>query len=158
MSRETTIVGEAVFFRTHNHESTDPIYIFSDHKLQFENAEVIVDNTFTVNGDLTCAGDITGDALISGSYTQVGTTVPGTPAKGHVYYNDTSDTLLYYDGSAWQTIRNTSGSLVAATYTNVGSTAPTTPAAGDIYHDGTANELKVYINGAYYTLDKTIVP
>jgi len=115
-------------------------------------------------GDIT-ADDITADSLTTDYVTYTPGSAPGTPAEGMVYYDSTSDTVLYYTGSAWEPIGATYDGhteLSDTAYTDL-VIAPSNfkiPASSDPTEITWLTDLKAYsfATGEYIHLDGIQLP
>lgn len=66
-------------------------------------------------------------------------TAPGAPLTGQIWWNNSSNILNVYNGSAWKRIGGATSS----------SSAPTGNEAGDLWYDSTNAQLKVYSGTAW---------
>jgi len=115
-------------------------------------------------GDIT-AGDITADSLTADYVTYTPGSAPATSAEGMMYYNSTSDTVLYYDGSSWLPVGATwdgHTELSDTAYTDI-VIAPSSfkvPASSDPTEITWLTDLKAYsfATGEYILFDGMQLP
>ena len=73
---------------------------------------------------------------------------PASAENGAIYYNTSTNSLKYYNGSSWSALQSGGGTTTASAITT-SATEPSTPSEGQVYFDTAYNTLKVY-NGTYW--------
>lgn len=64
---------------------------------------------------------------------------PGTGSAGEIYFNTSSNTLKFHNGTSWTAFGGGSGGGVT-----ISTTAPVSPTAGDLWYNSTDSNMYVY--------------
>jgi len=107
----------------------------------------IPDGTINTSSSMTLVGknyagygQFINDDIIRLLQNGANTTAPGAPLQGQLWYDQTTNTMKMYSGSAFKIISGATSSATAPSVSNV---------AGDLWYDNVNAQLKVYSGSAW---------
>ena len=78
------------------------------------------------------------------------TSDPAGSVVGEIYYNTTTSSLKYFNGSTWSAIGTGTGGGGSSNAFEVLEYAPASPLQGRVYFDSSENTIKVYNGNIWY--------